>query len=201
MLARIAVVVLTALLVITSHVSLAHADGAAAKKWYEKATAAYGLGDYATAADAYEKAYQARPDGAILFNAAQAHRLAGNNARAIQLYRNYLRIHPDASNREEIEKRIAVLETEAKAPSVAQRVEPVPPPVEPAPASMMSTATPTVVVMTAPVAERKPVYKKGWFWGAVIGGAVVVGVALGVGLALGLPPKAPSASFGHVEAN
>jgi tetratricopeptide (TPR) repeat protein len=182
----------------------AYADGKAARVWFEKATAAYGLGDYAEAASDYEKAYAARPDPALLYNAAQSHRLAKNDARALQLYRNYLRIYADASNREETQKHIATLEAALAAPA------PVPAPVVVEPVVTKPVETPPVVVVAAPTVDaslvapaprkKEPVYKKGWFWGVGVGSAVVVGVGLGVGLGLGLK-KAPSASFGHAEAN
>ena len=35
-----------------------------------------------------------------------------------------------------------------------------------------------------PAARARPIYKRAWFWGAVVGG--VAAVALGVGLGVGL---------------
>ena len=63
-----------------------------AKTCYEKGLAAYALADYAVAADWYEKSFRLRPDPALLYNAAQAHRLAGNKERAVVLYQSYLRV-------------------------------------------------------------------------------------------------------------
>jgi len=51
-------------------------------------------------------------------------------------------------------------------------------------------------VRNAPPAERKPIYKRAWFWGAVAGGAVVLGVVIGVSAAYGGKTKDPTPSIG-----
>ena len=51
------------------------------------------------AADNYEKAFALKPDPAVLYNAAQAHRLAGNKQRALDLYQSYLRMYGNDSAR------------------------------------------------------------------------------------------------------
>jgi hypothetical protein len=48
------------------------------------------------------------------------------------------------------------------------------------------------VTATPAPTPHKPLYKKGWFWGVVVGSVVVaagVGVGLGVGLTRGGPPS------------
>src|SRR5437762_2788493 len=71
---------------------------------YQKALAAYGLSNFAEAATEYEQAFALKPDPALLYNAAQAHRLAGNPERALQLYQNYLNLPGRKSaNREEVQ--------------------------------------------------------------------------------------------------
>lgn len=67
-----------------------------ARSYYDRATSAFGLGNYAQAAELYEKAFELRADPALLYNAAQAHRLAGHKDRAIELYRNHMRLFPDS---------------------------------------------------------------------------------------------------------
>jgi tetratricopeptide (TPR) repeat protein len=64
----------------------------AARAEYKRATAAFGLGQYNEAARAYERAFRLVPDAAFLFNAAQAYRLGGRKPRALELYRNYVRV-------------------------------------------------------------------------------------------------------------
>jgi tetratricopeptide (TPR) repeat protein len=84
-------------------------DAGAARAYFDKATASFALGLYADAAENFEKAFQARPDPALLYNAAQAHRLDGNKPRALTLYQNYLRIYSKGATRAEVEARVAEL--------------------------------------------------------------------------------------------
>jgi tetratricopeptide (TPR) repeat protein len=210
---------------------VARADTAEAKQHYEKATGYYALGKYSDAADEYEKAFALKPDPALLYNAAQAHRVAGNKVRALELYTNYVRIYGDQiSNKTEVNRHIASLrkaiETDretANAPPVSPQPigkggrTPVrqPEPVKPEPAPEPTpTPEPTPVVtpapQTAPAAavvaqpdEKKPITKKAWFWGVVGGGAAVVVLAVGLGVGLGVSssPKDPTPTLGSFAGN
>ena len=75
------------------------------RAYLDKATAAFALSRYAVAAENYEKAFELKPDPAVLYNAAQAHRLAGNKERALDLYQSYLRMY-GTEKRAEIEKHV-----------------------------------------------------------------------------------------------
>src|SRR5262249_46509523 len=83
---------------------------AVARERYQKGTAYYDLGRYADAIRQFEAAYELKNDPALLYNLAQSHRLAGNAEQALHFYRTYLRRVPKATNRDEIEGRITVLE-------------------------------------------------------------------------------------------
>ena len=85
------------------------ADSDQARGYFDKASASFALGHYAVAAENYEKAFEAKPDPALLYNAAQAHRLAGDKERALVLYQNYLRLYTRAFKRTEVEARIEEL--------------------------------------------------------------------------------------------
>jgi len=106
-----------------------------------------------------QQAFEEYPLPEFLFNIGQCHRNLGSYDQAIFSFRKYLRLKPDAENREATEELIAELEAEkARNPSrpVKQRVEPVPSkPERQAPAS-------------------KPIYAKWWFWTGVV---VVAGAA------------------------
>lgn len=105
----IGVLVIAYLLALSPLLGTAAAGNAAQSREYvEKATAAYALNRYAIAAENYEKAYELSPEPAILYNAAQAHRLAGNKQRALELYEGYGRVYAD-DKREEIAKHIEAL--------------------------------------------------------------------------------------------
>jgi tetratricopeptide (TPR) repeat protein len=64
-----------------------------ARAFVNKATAAYALNHYAVAAENFEKAFELKADPALLYNAAQAYRLAGNKERALELYESYVRVY------------------------------------------------------------------------------------------------------------
>src|SRR5688572_9812303 len=81
-----------------------------AKEHYENGIGAYALGRYEDAAQEYEKAFALKPDPALLYNAAQSHRLAGNKTRALLLYTNLLRLFSSRlQNKDEVQRHIAAL--------------------------------------------------------------------------------------------
>ena len=61
------------------------------------------------AAAKYEAAFALRPDPALLYNAAQSHRLAGNKPRALELYRDYVRLYPDGASAEDARGHVSAL--------------------------------------------------------------------------------------------
>jgi tetratricopeptide (TPR) repeat protein len=196
------------------------ASGKDAKKIYEEATAAFGLGKYGVAAEKYEAAFAIRPDPALLYNAAQSYRLAGNKPRALELYRNYSRLYPDGSNANDARSHVAALKKEiederqpppAPAPAQVAPLSPaMPPPVEsvpPAPAPVLAAAPPVtgsgngVPMLTssgAPPDEQRPLTQKVWFWVAVGAGAVVLTTVL---LLATRSETFPDASFGTATGN
>jgi tetratricopeptide (TPR) repeat protein len=183
---------------------VARADTEDAKAHYKKGLSFYALDRFTEAAAEYEKAFELEPDPALLYNAAQAHRLGGNKQRALTLYQNYLRLFPNPANKADVQRHIAALKTalesEGKARTSpptdpmtpAQRqAEPTPVPVAtPKPEPMPAQPTPQVdasqpsLTTTAPPPARKKTPK--WVWGVVggVGAAVVLGVGLGLGLGL-----------------
>ncbi|HJX53638.1 MAG TPA: hypothetical protein VJ801_12800, partial [Polyangia bacterium] len=81
-----------------------------AKEHYEKATRLYDLAKYGEAIKEYEAAYLLVADPNLLYNMGQAYRLWDKPEEAIRCYKNYLRNRADASNRADVEKKIAELE-------------------------------------------------------------------------------------------
>ncbi|HEY2746922.1 MAG TPA: tetratricopeptide repeat protein [Polyangia bacterium] len=98
--------------VLLSIAPVARADDAAelARQHYREGTKLYDLRRYRDAAHEYEAAYEAKDDPALLFNIAQAYRLAGDYEDSIASYRAFLRNAPDAANRSAVEARIAELQ-------------------------------------------------------------------------------------------
>jgi hypothetical protein len=133
----------------------AQAERQDARKHYDQATAAFGLGRYADAAVEYEAAFRLRPDPALLYNCAQAYRLAGNKARALELYRNYLRLYGDASNSDDARKQVTNLELEVSAERAVAARPPAqtPPPVAVAPPAPVPAPRPPVAMLPAPAPQ------------------------------------------------
>src|SRR5687767_12107576 len=80
-----------------------------ARSHFEEAQKHYAVGEFESAADEYQLAYKAKPDPALLYNAAQSFRLANQPARAIILYKNYLQFYPGEANAEDVRTQIAKL--------------------------------------------------------------------------------------------
>jgi hypothetical protein len=73
---------------------------AQAAQQFEEGTTTFDRGDFAHAADAFERAYRLAPNTDVLWNAARARQLADDLPRAATLYARYLREAPaDARDR------------------------------------------------------------------------------------------------------
>jgi tetratricopeptide (TPR) repeat protein len=196
-------------------------DVDAAREHYRKGKRAYDLGHFAEAAEEYERAYSAKDDSALLFDLAQARRLAGQNFQAVIAYKAFLRNEPKAPNRVEVEKRIQ--ELQATITRIVELGEPsgksprVPAPgtassspdshVQESPTVSHPPESPTVshprdsqvhqipagsmLMASAPPPWRRPVYKKWWFWTAA---AAVLG-ATAAAIAVGATHQPHETSF------
>jgi tetratricopeptide (TPR) repeat protein len=71
---------------------------AEARALHDRGLEHYAAGRYTEAIDSYRRAYERVPAPGILFNLAQAHRLAGHCDRALELYEQYVRERPQAAN-------------------------------------------------------------------------------------------------------
>jgi hypothetical protein len=191
----------------------------------QKSTTAFALGRFAEAAAEFEKAFESSPQPALLYNAAQAYRMAGNKERALTLYQNYLRVYGTKEKRAEVESRIdeltkAIEHDKAVAMRPPNEPEPIvkaptppsektPPPVEPlavapaapaVPAAPPEPAAPVLVAKPGESApENRPLTSRPLFW-AAIGGAVVVAAVVVIVLASG-GSKDPAPTFGTAKGN
>jgi tetratricopeptide (TPR) repeat protein len=171
-------------------------DGAAeAKRLYLSGSKHFDLGEYQQALEDFKSAYRVRDEAVLLYNIAQCQRLLGQSEDAVRSYKAYLRRAPTASNRDEVQAKIAALEQALTARDRARAIPPIPPApptgtIETHPTETAKPETNAQLTATAPPPhEREPVYKKWWLWTAV-GGAVAVG--LGVGLGVGLHQSGPA---------
>lgn len=99
-------------------------DVEAAKRHFAQGTKDFDLGLYDDAIKEYMAAYDAKPDPALLYNIAQAHKLAGHPEQALRFYKTYLIRSPDAPNASEVTAKIAELQ---KAVDQQQKARAMPP--------------------------------------------------------------------------
>src|SRR5262249_54917400 len=147
-----------------------------------------------------------KPLPAFLMNAGQCYRKSGDSAKALALYEEYLaQAANDDPWRPKIRKLVAELRAERRAPTVNVSTEAPrtsPPAAEPQARRPAAAPAPSPVKSdldgsaTATLQERPPeaapapprrrrLVQRGWFWGAVLGGAVVVGGAIALAVTLG----------------
>ncbi|HET9956125.1 MAG TPA: hypothetical protein VFQ61_16575 [Polyangiaceae bacterium] len=139
-----------------------------ARRLYAEGKAEYAQGHYLQAAELFERAYALSESPALLFNMAQAHRLAGPEhcGIAVRLYRSYLDADASAENRREVEERIQELGECANqisstatpaAPTPATRAPSVPAPVtEPTPSPKDFQRPAPRVMPPPPPSWRRP---------------------------------------------
>lgn len=83
---------------------------AAARSHFREGARLYKQARYREAIAEFQAAYQAKPNGVVLFNIAQCHEKLGELPEAIRNYQEYLREVPNASDRETVEAVIANLQ-------------------------------------------------------------------------------------------
>lgn len=163
-------------------------DLAEAQREYQLGTQAYALGNYDQAVAHFERSYALSDRPELLFNIGQSYAQwytltgdPGQLRKARKLFQNYVKYldasqdddpeaRVDAQRRiDEIDAELAAIDARSAPPPVVDQPEPTPqpPPTEP---------------------ERKPVHRKGWFWGVVIGGVLLVAGGITVGVLATRPP-------------
>ncbi|MCU1282243.1 MAG: hypothetical protein JWM53_5789, partial [bacterium] len=157
---------------------------AVARDAYDKGMAHYHLEEYDPAIEEWERGFRAKPAPEFLYNIAQAYRLSKRPEKALSFYQKYLRVNPEAKNRDEVERHMATLrdiveKQKSSAESPPQTTLPTPATTTPAPAATTNPSTAATTTTRGDLVaqpEQRPVYKKAWFWG-VIGGVAAVAVA------------------------
>jgi tetratricopeptide (TPR) repeat protein len=162
-------------------VRVAHADDPterAAKRHYERGQKLFNLQKFDEALEQFQKAYDAKPIPDFLFNIGQCHRNLGDYASAIFSFKKFLKLDPEAPNRDQVEKLIEELE-QKEAEGNSERLG-------------LGSRKPRVVE-TGETGDR-PIYKKWWFWT----GMAVVSVGAGVGIyAVTKGDGTPDTTFGN----
>ena len=130
----------------------------AARRHLERGEKLFALGKFDEALEEYQTAFDAKPLPAFLYNIGQCYRNLGDLDQAIFSFKKYLKLEPDAENRDQVEEYISELESEQeKGNSKKFRFD---------------------KKREDRVETGDPVYKKWWFWT----GIAAVGVVGGVGI-------------------
>src|SRR4051812_45291270 len=95
-------------------------DAEAARQHYKSATGHFAVGEFADAATEYEAAFKLHQDPALLFNAAQSRRLAGENQKALVLYRNFSHLYPNSPQLPAVKEEVVELQEEVAAEEEAK---------------------------------------------------------------------------------
>ena len=155
-----------------------------ARQHYDRGMAHYELGEFAAAVDEFKAAYARSQAPGLLFNLAQASRLNKDYEQALHFYRTYLRVRPDAPNRDDVEKRIAEIEpiVELQRKAQVERLSAVGPQPQPAPALAPATTPPPVEDRAAIARPLPRGGKKERVAGIAVGAAGVALLGAGIGL-------------------
>jgi tetratricopeptide (TPR) repeat protein len=100
---------IAAVLALTLLARVAHADGDA-EKLYQEGQTAYDAKQYDEAIAAWDKAYALSKLPGLVFNLAQAHRLAGHCEKAVDAYKRFLTLDPQSAERPDAEQFLKELE-------------------------------------------------------------------------------------------
>ena len=198
-------------------VTSVRADGQSDRKKAEAhfiaANALYEAGSYEEALREFLAGYEVSPLPDFLLNAGQCYRKLGQLDKAVDMFNDYL---ASASTDDPWRPKVHKLIAEIRAKQDEELVRGASPaPTAPVPAPPQSTAAPPAMAPSSvspgptarsrsatprsTAARREPVVRRKWFWGALAGGAVVVGGAIALGVAFGAPTKTyPTPALGSI---
>ena len=160
---------------------------------YEQAAQQSKSGQLVEAEKSYKLAYEVSHDARILFNIARVLDKRGQAADAMSYYRQFLQA-PLQDETQKSKAREYLAQLEANRPSQE------PSKYDPAARIPSASAGERMASMTTLPASQTsdqqttPIYKKGWFWGVMVGSVAAVG--LGVGLGVGLSNRTPTVPSG-----
>ncbi len=143
-----------------------------ARELAEKGRKHHDAGDFAAAVAAFKEAYVLAPSPSLLFNIAQAYRLAGNCDESAWMYRRFLDTDPRGTQRQLAETHLGAVE---KCGSGGLRITVIPPTIEtrtPAPDPTLTVSDDTSW------SARGNRYKRAGVYTAVGGGVLLIGAAL-----------------------
>jgi tetratricopeptide (TPR) repeat protein len=160
---------------------------------YEQAAQQSKSGQLVEAEKSYKLAYEVSHDARILFNIARVLDKRGQAADAMSYYRQFLQA-PLQDETQKSKAREYLAQLEANRPS--QEPSKNDPAARIPSASAGERMAPMTTLPASQTSDQQttPIYKKGWFWGVMVGSVAAVG--LGVGLGVGLNNRTPTVPSG-----
>ena len=164
----------------------AEARDAQALQLYQAGETAFAAGEYDSALQLFESAYELSRRPGLLYNMGHSADRLRRDQDAIRWFEAYLREAPaDATNRDEAERRVRALrEAEAAREAEASRLQAA----ENAAVAGTSTSTPTSHDVTS----------EGWFWPVIGGGAALVIGGIVVGIVIASQPRPEPGDIGDI---
>lgn len=159
MIPRLFLFVMVCMAVIAPTVRTAAADDPAtraARRHYERGEKLFALGKFDEALEEYQTAFDAKPLPGFLYNIGQCYRNLGDYDQAIFSFKKYLKLEPEAQNKEAVEQLITDLE-DKKARGDGEKFVKKPPKKK---------------------SDDRPIYGKWWFWTGL--GLVSAGAGVGI---------------------
>jgi tetratricopeptide (TPR) repeat protein len=147
----------------------------AAKRYFARGEKLFALGKFDEALDEYQKAFDAKPLPDFLYNIGQCYRNLGDYDQAIFSFKKYLKLAPDAPDKDKVEKLIEELQ-EKKDRGEGQKL-----------IKQHEKEHPAV--------HHDPFYTTWWFWT----GVVVLGAAGGVGIYESSKSSPPTTDLGNIS--
>lgn len=138
--------------------------------------------DYKSALDEFNAAYARRQTPILLINIGRSLQKLGRPKEALEYYQ---RCQAATTTDKDLQEKLKIYIGEVQALLTTEPAE-----VKPTPPPEVEQPEPPPAVLLNPEPEKKPVYKKAWFWVAVVGAGVVVG-GVTAGLVLGLRKTDP----------
>lgn len=158
---------------------------AACRARYEEGRRAYKDKRYDVALKGYQAAYEQRQAPWLLINIGRSYQRLGRLRDALDAYERYQAAdpNPDPNVMARVKEYAAQVRAGLGQPGT-------PPPAQPQTDPQL-TGIGQVEPPPAPLSEKKPVYKKAWFWVAIAGAAVAVGAGVGLGVYFGTRSTEP----------
>lgn len=149
--------------------------GLSFQAYIDLGTRHFRAGQYDLAVAALEAALKKEQPARLFFNLARAYHKAGRRPEALATYERYLKAEPSSPRRAEVEAHCDALRGELGVKGKGR----LPSPRDAARAGVGDRG------LLDPPPEPKPLYKRGWFWGVIAAGVVVVGASITAGVILG----------------